>query len=75
MLHNADVLEKAKVELFKNNAAGEIARSGTRIYCMNHETENLELLTVEDIKKREKKNKPVQMLTYTDLYNLRANYP
>lgn len=74
MLHNADVLEKAKVELFKNNAAGEIARSGTRIYCMNHETENLELLTVEDIKKREKKNKPVQMLTYTDLYNLRANY-
>ena len=73
MLHNADVLEKAKVELFKNNAAGEIARSGTRIYCMNSETEKVELLTVEDIKKREKKNKPVQMLTYTDLFNLRAN--
>lgn len=75
MLHNADVLEKAKTELFKNNAAGEFARSGTRIYCMNPETEQVELLTVDDIKKREKKNKPVQMLTYTDLYNLRANYP
>lgn len=73
MLHNADVLEKAKVELFKNNAAGEIARSGTRIYCINSETEKVELLTVEDIKKREKKNKSVQMLTYTDLFNLRAN--
>lgn len=73
MLHNADTLEKAKAELYANDAAGELARSGTRIYCLNPETENVELLSYEDIKKREKKNKPVQLLKNIDLFNLRAN--
>jgi hypothetical protein len=73
MLHNADTLEKAKAELYKNGAQGEIARSGTRIYCMNPENGNVELLSYEDIKKREKKKKPVQILNNIDLFNLRAN--
>lgn len=75
LLNNKESADKMSTELLKNEAQGEIARSGTNIYCRNLETGNIELLSAEDIQKRYKKNKTVQVLTYKDLDDLRRNDP
>lgn len=73
LLTNKERADKMSAELNENNAGGEIARSGTYIYCKNLETDKVELLSANDIQKRIKKDKPIQVLTYNDLDSLRRN--
>jgi hypothetical protein len=59
--------------MYEKKTEGEIARSGTNIYCL--ENNKVVLLSKDQVRKRIEKRKPVNILTNAELINLRLTDP